>query len=68
MTLIIFQLANALHHLRTAGIVHADLKLENVMLVNHAQEPFRVKLIDFGLAGKASAAKQGACLQSLPYR
>ncbi|KAK9535852.1 hypothetical protein VZT92_008207 [Zoarces viviparus] len=65
---IVQQLANALDHLKTAGIIHADLKLENIMLVNHAQEPFRVKVIDFGLASDVSAAKLGSYLQSLPYR
>ncbi|CAB1455845.1 unnamed protein product [Pleuronectes platessa] len=29
-------------------MVHSDLKPDNVMLVNHEREPFRVKLMDFG--------------------
>ncbi|XP_059180221.1 homeodomain-interacting protein kinase 2-like [Centropristis striata] len=65
---IVQQLANALNNLKTVGVIHADLKLENVMLVNHAQEPFRVKLIDFGLACKVSAARPGAHIQTRPYR
>ncbi|KAK9540228.1 hypothetical protein VZT92_002694 [Zoarces viviparus] len=65
---IVQQLANALDHLKTARIIHADLKLENIMLVNHAQEPFRVKVIDFGLASDVSAAKLGSYLQSRAYR
>ncbi|KAK9537773.1 hypothetical protein VZT92_005357 [Zoarces viviparus] len=65
---IVQQLANALDHLKTARIIHADLKLENIMLVNHAQEPYRVKVIDFGLARDVSAAKLGSYLQSRPYR
>ncbi|XP_056290697.1 homeodomain-interacting protein kinase 1-like [Pseudoliparis swirei] len=32
------------------------------------QEPYRIKVIDFGLAHKASAATQGAYIQTLPYR
>ena len=68
MTLITFQLANALDHLRAAGIIHADLKLENVMLVNHLQEPYRVKVIDFGLACDVSAARLGSYIQTRPYR
>ncbi|XP_029958297.1 homeodomain-interacting protein kinase 1-like [Salarias fasciatus] len=32
------------------GVVHADLKPANVMLVDHVLQPLRVKLIDFGLA------------------
>ncbi|KAK9517641.1 hypothetical protein VZT92_022992 [Zoarces viviparus] len=65
---IVQQLANALDHLKVARIIHADLKLDNIMLVNHAQEPFRVKVIDFGLAGEVSAARQGSYLQIHPYR
>lgn len=65
---ITFQLATALDHLKAIGIMHADLKLENVMLVNHAQEPYRVKVIDFGLASEVSAAKIGSYIQTRPYR
>ncbi len=46
MTLITFQLATALNHLKAVEIIHADLKLENVMLVDHVREPYRVKVID----------------------
>jgi len=38
------------------------------MLVNHAKEPYRVKVIDFGGAHEVSAATQGAYIQTLPYR
>ncbi|GLD57904.1 homeodomain-interacting protein kinase 3-like protein, partial [Lates japonicus] len=65
---IVQQLANALDHLKAAEIIHADLKLENVMLVNHLQEPYRVKVIDFGLACNTSAARTGSYIQSRAYR
>ncbi|XP_035489622.1 homeodomain-interacting protein kinase 3-like isoform X2 [Scophthalmus maximus] len=65
---IVQQLATALGHLKAAGIAHADLKLENVMLVNQLQQPFRVKLIDFGQACEVSAARVGSCIQTCPYR
>lgn len=68
MTLITFQLATALDHLKAAEIIHADLKLENVMLVDHVREPYRVKVIDFGLACNVSAAKLGSYIQTRPYR
>ena len=68
MTFITFQVAIALNHLKAIGMIHADLKLENVMLVNHAQEPYRVKVIDFGLACNVSSAQPGAYIQTLPYR
>jgi len=54
--------------MKAAAIIHADIKFENIMLVNHAQEPYRLKVIDFGLAHEVSDAAQGARIQSLPYR
>ncbi|KAJ8336011.1 hypothetical protein SKAU_G00393540 [Synaphobranchus kaupii] len=45
---ITFQVLTALAKLKAIGIVHADIKPENVMLVDQHQHPFRVKLIDFG--------------------
>ncbi|KAL7383886.1 hypothetical protein ABVT39_020006 [Epinephelus coioides] len=65
---IVQQLAIALQNLKAVGIIHADLKLENVMLVNHAREPYRVKVIDFGLASDVSAARVGSYIQTRPYR
>uniref|UniRef100_A0A3B4FC21 Protein kinase domain-containing protein n=2 Tax=Pundamilia nyererei TaxID=303518 RepID=A0A3B4FC21_9CICH len=65
---IVIQIALALSHLKSIGTIHADLKLENVMLVNNPQEPYRVKLIDFGLACETSAAKVGSYIQTRPYR
>lgn len=66
--LMMFQLANALGHLKSLGVIHADLKPENVMLIDHAQRPFEVKVIDFGLACHVSSAAQGSYIQSRPYR
>uniref|UniRef100_A0A669EIC5 Protein kinase domain-containing protein n=1 Tax=Oreochromis niloticus TaxID=8128 RepID=A0A669EIC5_ORENI len=47
---ILHQIANALFHLGSVGIVHADLKPANIMVVNRHESPIKVKLIDFGLA------------------
>ncbi|KAI4883032.1 hypothetical protein NFI96_017794, partial [Prochilodus magdalenae] len=44
------QLLRALAKLKEMAIIHADLKPENVMLVDQVRFPFRVKLIDFGSA------------------
>uniref|UniRef100_A0A8B9YY85 Protein kinase domain-containing protein n=1 Tax=Buteo japonicus TaxID=224669 RepID=A0A8B9YY85_9AVES len=44
------QVLAALVKLKELSIIHADLKPENIMLVDHARYPFRVKLIDFGSA------------------
>lgn len=65
---VIGQLATALSHLRSIGLVHADLKPDNVMIVDRHQTPLQVKLIDFGLAHPVAAAKPGACVQTLWYR
>ncbi|XP_006800123.2 homeodomain-interacting protein kinase 1-like isoform X2 [Neolamprologus brichardi] len=62
------QIAKALDHLKSVRLIHADLKLENVMLVNHQKQPYRVKVIDFSLACDTSAASMGSYIQSRSYR
>uniref|UniRef100_A0AAZ1XAN5 Protein kinase domain-containing protein n=1 Tax=Oreochromis aureus TaxID=47969 RepID=A0AAZ1XAN5_OREAU len=42
---ILHQIANALFHLGSVGIVHADLKPANIMVVNRHESPIKVKLI-----------------------
>uniref|UniRef100_A0A8D0EXJ0 Protein kinase domain-containing protein n=1 Tax=Strix occidentalis caurina TaxID=311401 RepID=A0A8D0EXJ0_STROC len=44
------QLLAALLKLKELSTIHADLKPENIMLVDHARYPFHVKLVDFGSA------------------
>ncbi|KAF4790987.1 Homeodomain-interacting protein kinase 4 [Turdus rufiventris] len=44
------QVLVALVKLKELSIIHADLKPENIMLVDHARYPFRIKLVDFGSA------------------
>uniref|UniRef100_A0A669DTX0 Protein kinase domain-containing protein n=1 Tax=Oreochromis niloticus TaxID=8128 RepID=A0A669DTX0_ORENI len=56
---ILHQIANALFHLGSVGIVHADLKPANIMVVNRHESPIKVKLIDFGLACNTSAVITG---------
>lgn len=62
------QLLVAFEALKSIGIIHTDLKPDNVMLVNHREEPYRVKLIDFGLALPASQVKVGMTVQPCAYR
>ena len=36
------------------GVVHRDLKLENVLFKNIAEDDYYVKVVDFGIAGVAN--------------
>uniref|UniRef100_A0A8C3G9A2 Protein kinase domain-containing protein n=1 Tax=Cyclopterus lumpus TaxID=8103 RepID=A0A8C3G9A2_CYCLU len=62
------QLLVAFEALKSIGFIHTDLKPDNVMFVNHKDEPFKVKLIDFGLAMPASEVKTGMIMQPCGYR
>lgn len=62
------QMLVALNALKSIGVVHADMKPDNIMLVNHAKMPFKVKLIDFGLAFNVSNVKLGRKCQAVGYR
>uniref|UniRef100_A0A669BTE2 Protein kinase domain-containing protein n=1 Tax=Oreochromis niloticus TaxID=8128 RepID=A0A669BTE2_ORENI len=64
---ILHQIANALFHLGSVGIVHADLKPANIMVVNRHESPIKVKLIDFGLACKTSAVITGDRVGTVGY-
>ncbi|XP_051902378.1 homeodomain-interacting protein kinase 2-like isoform X2 [Hippocampus zosterae] len=67
---IVHQLAKALDHLKGARMIHADLKLENIMFINHQQQPYRVKVIDFGLTHDIADARPGSSPEVLvgaPY-
>ncbi|XP_027131748.1 homeodomain-interacting protein kinase 2-like [Larimichthys crocea] len=65
---VIAQLATALSHLRSIGLVHADLKPDNVMIVDRHQTPLQVRLIDFGLSHPVATVKPGPWIQTLWYR
>lgn len=47
---IVRQLAQALREAHAQGILHRDLKPANVLIYRHGDDPWRVKLIDFGIA------------------
>uniref|UniRef100_A0A3Q2R186 Homeodomain-interacting protein kinase 2-like n=1 Tax=Fundulus heteroclitus TaxID=8078 RepID=A0A3Q2R186_FUNHE len=62
------QLLVALDALKSIGLVHCDIKPDNIMLVNHESQPFKVKLIDFGNAMKTSTLEMVKRIQALGYR
>ncbi|XP_067121428.1 homeodomain-interacting protein kinase 2 isoform X4 [Centruroides vittatus] len=65
---ILQQVLTALLKLKQLGLIHADLKPENIMLVDPGRQPFRVKVIDFGSASHVSKAVCSTYLQSRYYR
>ncbi|XP_010766128.1 homeodomain-interacting protein kinase 2-like [Notothenia coriiceps] len=65
---VIKDLATAFDTLKSIGLIHTDLKLDNVMLVDHQVQPFRVKLIDFGLVVKTSEVWKGLVVQPVWHR
>ncbi|XP_068453606.1 homeodomain-interacting protein kinase 3-like [Clinocottus analis] len=66
--IVIRDVATALTALKDLGLIHTDLKLDNILLVHHQMLPFRVKLIDFGLTLETFEAKPLSNIQPLWYR
>ncbi|KAF6736910.1 Homeodomain-interacting protein kinase 1 [Oryzias melastigma] len=62
------QLMVALKALKSIGVVHCDIKPNNIMLVDQQCSPYQVKLIDFGLAQKKSNLTRHSQIQVLGYR
>ena len=49
---ILFKLTHAISHCHSRGIVHRDIKAENVLFETKSKDKNDVKIIDFGLARK----------------
>ncbi|KAG8001484.1 Homeodomain-interacting protein kinase 3 [Nibea albiflora] len=60
---VVYQLMVAFDALKGIGILHTDVKLDNIMLINHKDQPFKIKLIDFGLARQVSKVREGEMMQ-----
>jgi serine/threonine-protein kinase len=56
--LLLWQVSLALSRMHAAGIVHRDIKLQNLFVTRDDEGAFRVKLLDFGIA-KLVAADAG---------
>ncbi|MCC6527073.1 MAG: protein kinase [Polyangiaceae bacterium] len=65
------QVADTLDKAHRAGIVHRDLKPDNVVLVADEDDPFFVKLVDFGIAkmmqARASSLTETGVVLGTPY-
>ncbi|XP_034038417.1 homeodomain-interacting protein kinase 1-like [Thalassophryne amazonica] len=66
--IILMQLFRALDALMSVGVIHTDIKLDNIMLVDHVKKPYRVKSIVFGLAIPAEGVRRGMTCQPASYR
>ncbi|CAB1436032.1 unnamed protein product [Pleuronectes platessa] len=62
------QLLVSLTALKSLNLVHADIKPNNIMLVDQQRQPSKVKLIDFGLATRVSELETGRNCQIIGFR
>ncbi|CAB1436040.1 unnamed protein product [Pleuronectes platessa] len=62
------QLLVSLTALKSLNLVHADIKPNNIMLVDQQRQPLKVKLIDFGLATRVSELETGRNCQIIGFR
>lgn len=62
------QLFEALVDLKSVNILHADIKPDNVMLVDREHQPHRIKLIDFGWAYFGTDISVGMNCQAPSFR
>lgn len=64
------QIADALATMHQAGIIHRDLKTENIMLIETVSGRFSVKILDFGIAkfkdGRSSGMTQEGVIVGTP--
>lgn len=61
---IILQVIQAMLYCHSRGVVHRDLKLENVLFMSKDEDDMTVKVVDFGIAGVASEKVDAG---TLPY-
>lgn len=68
---IVLQLAEALHYIHKQGVVHCDIKTENILISEEEHEGKRsktvIKLLDFGLARSLVATRASTSLSGTPH-
>ncbi|HET7504232.1 MAG TPA: serine/threonine-protein kinase [Kofleriaceae bacterium] len=68
---IVLQLAEALHYIHKQGVVHCDIKTENILILEEEHEVKRsktvIKLLDFGLARSLTASRASTSLSGTPH-
>src|SRR5581483_1132004 len=66
---IVLQIADAIQYVHAKGVVHCDLKSENVLLATAwetGRRSQRVKLLDFGLARPSTSTTQSVTVAGTP--
>lgn len=58
------QIATAIHYCHLRGVVHRDLKLENVLFKDDSLE--QIKIIDFGIAGVCTKGQEDVQASGTP--
>lgn len=58
------QICRALREAHSMGVIHRDLKPANILLVEHADEPDFVKVLDFGLVKQISESRSEELTQA----
>ncbi|KAK7889555.1 hypothetical protein WMY93_025115 [Mugilogobius chulae] len=65
---IVQQTATALRALKSNGLIHTGVMMENIWVCSHTREPLQIKLADFGALIRKKKAEPGMEAQLVHYR